>query len=132
MIVFDDAHAVLATRLATLGTPTAWTNTAFTPTAGAIYFTEQFQPAGEIPLLVAGNNPVAALYTITAYAPLNGTRKPANQAAQAALELFPRGLRVSKNGTVVTIRGRDMGAGFVSGDRWAVPVTLRLFIAAGS
>lgn len=132
MIVFDDAHAALATRLATLGTPTAWTNTAFTPAAGVIYYTEQFQPAGEIPLLVTGTNPVAAIYTVIAYAPLNGTRKPANQAIQAVFGLFPRGSRVSKNQTVVTIKSRDIGMGFTSGDRWAVPITLRLFIAAGS
>jgi hypothetical protein len=118
----------LATQLASTGLSIAWVNTAFTPAAGTLYVTESFAPAGEIPIRLSGTVPFAALYTVIVYAPLNQTRAPAINAAELVRTAFTRGTRLVRFGSTVTVRECIPSAGFVSGDRYALPITIRVLV----
>jgi hypothetical protein len=88
--------AALSTQLATLNLPTAWENSRFKPTAGQVYLAEK---------LISGETIAMGF---------------ASQASDA----FVRGDRLVYQGVTVTIQSTSQAVGFMSGDRFVVPVSV--------
>lgn len=125
MAPIDKIAAALATRLKTLNIPTQWENDrAFTPPTG-VYLREAFLPGEVLPFGLFQADILGGIYQVTVMAPKGSTKGGFVSEVDAVLNAFPRGGRLAHNGQSVTILTTWRSAGFESGDRWAVPVSVR-------
>lgn len=126
MAPIDKIAAALATRLNTLGLPTHWENgPAFTPPATGAYLREAFLPGEARPFGVFQADILGGIYQVTVMARKGSTKGGAIAEVNAVLSAFPRGLRLIHSGQSVTVLASWRSGGFESGDRWAVPVSIR-------
>lgn len=118
--------AALATRLATLGLPTQWENSQFTPTANQTYLVEAFLPAATVAVGIAStsSDELLGIYQVMVMSPRGATKGPGIAAAEQVLAAFPRGLRITRNGVTVTIQRSYLGPALMQNDRWAIPVSI--------
>lgn len=118
--------AALASQLDTLGFPTHWENSKFTPPAGAIYLREDLLSGETIPMGVssASSDEFGGVYQVLVYAPLDNNKGPARLAADAVSAAFQRGDRLTYDGLTVTIQRTTQDPPFVSGDRFVIPVSI--------
>lgn len=125
-----DLRMALETRLKAIATPlsTAWENALFTPVANT--------PYQQVNLVLAApiNPEMGRLYQENGYMqvtlryPLNTGAGAAQTRAQAIRDWLYRGLSVAANGLTVTInRTPAIGASFVDGDRFCIPVKISFF-----
>lgn len=118
--------AALASRLSLLNLPTQYENSAFTPTAGAVYLSEAILPSTTLAvgLATTAADEYSGIYQVTVHAPKGGTKGPGMAAAKAVQDHFPRGLELLRDGIKVTVLRCSQAPGFVDGDRWLVPVSI--------
>lgn len=122
----DKIAAALATRLNTLGIPTQWENgPAFTPPAGSAYLKESFMPGEALPFGVFQADIVGGIYQVTVMIPKGSTKGGSIAAVEAVMGAFPRGLRLTYDGQTAVILATWKSMGFESGDRFAVPVSVK-------
>lgn len=124
--------AALSSKLATLNLPTAWENSRFKPTAGQVYLAESLIAGNTIAVGIAAqaSDEFGGVYQVLVYAPADTSKGIARSTADAVAAAFVRGDRLVYEGVTVTIQSTSQGAGFMSGDRFAVPVSVsyRAFI----
>jgi hypothetical protein len=126
MAPIDKIAAALATRLNTLNLPTHWENgPSFTPPATGAYLKESFMPGEALPFGVFQADILGGIYQVTVMARKGSTKGGSIAEVSAVLNAFPRGLRLVYSGQSVTILTTWRSGGFESGDRWAVPVSIR-------
>lgn len=118
--------AALSTRLATLGLPTQWENSQFTPTANQTYLVEAFLPAATLAVGVATSSAdeFSGIYQVMVMSPRGGTKGPGLAAAEQVLAAFTRGLRLTRSGITVTILRSSLGPALMQDDRWGIPVSI--------
>lgn len=114
--------AALAARLSTLGIPTQYENAPFTPTAGQTYLAEAFLPAERQAVGLAKTDAIVGIYQVSVMAPKDGTKGPGYTAAKLVSALFPRGLRIERDGVTVTVMQVSQTSPMPMADRWMVPV----------
>lgn len=124
--------AALSTKLATLNLPTAWENSRFKPTAGQVYLAESLIAGNTIPVGFAAqaSDEYGGIYQVLVYAPVDSGKGIARSTADTVAAAFVRADRLVYEGVTVTIQSTSQGAGFMSGDRFVVPVSVsyRAFI----
>ena len=127
-----DIGAALSTQLATLNLPTAWENSRFNPTAGQVYLAESLIAGSTIAVGIASqaSDEYGGIYQVLVYAPADAGKGIARSTADTVAATFVRGDRLVYNGVTVTIQSTSQAAGFMSGDRFVVPVSVayRAFI----
>ena len=126
-------RAALETRLAALTlTPalaTAYENVAFTPVAGTPYQRVNLMRAQPANPEAGRFQQMQGIFQVTLEYPQNVGPSAAETRAKAVADWFYRTLSLTASGVTVTInRASYIMAGFVDGDRWAVPV--RIFYLA--
>lgn len=124
-------RAALETRLAAM-TPalsTAYENVAFTPVAGAPYQRVSLMRAQPANPEAGRFQQAQGIFQVTLEYPQNVGPSVAEARAKAVADWFYRSLSLTSGGiTVMVNRASYIMAGFVDGDRWAVPV--RIFYLA--
>ena len=124
--------AALSTQLATLNLSTAWENSRFKPTAGQVYVAESLIAGDTIAVGFASqaSDEYGGIYQVLVYAPADAGKGIARSTADAVAAAFIRGDRLTYDGVTVTIQSTSQAAGFMSGDRFVVPVSVayRAFI----
>ena len=124
--------AALSTQLATLNLPTAWENSRFNPTAGQVYLAESLIAGDTIAVGFANqaSDEYGGIYQVLVYAPADAGKGIARSTADTVAAAFVRGDRLVYDGVTVTIQSTSQAAGFMSGDRFVVPVSVayRAFI----
>lgn len=118
--------AALATRLSGLSLPTQYENSAFVPVAGQVYIAEALLSGPTLPVGIAvqASDEFGGIYQVTVFAPLGGTKGPAQSTAKRVADHFPRGLTLTRDGIKIVVLRASQGPGFVSGDRYAIPVSI--------
>lgn len=118
--------AALSTQLATLNLPTAWENSRFNPTAGQVYLAESLIAGNTIAVGFANqaSDEYGGIYQVLVYAPADAGKGIARSTADAVAAAFVRGDRLVYDGVTVTIQSTSQAAGFMSGDRFVVPVSV--------
>ena len=124
--------AALSTQLATLNLPTAWENSRFKPTVGQVYLAESLIAGSTIAVGFANqaSDEYGGIYQVLVYAPADAGKGIARSTADTVAAAFVRGDRLVYDGVIVTIQSTSQAAGFMSGDRFVVPVSVayRAFI----
>lgn len=124
--------AALSTQLATLSLPTAWENSRFNPTAGQVYLAESLIAGDTVAVGIASqaSDEYGGIYQVLVYAPADAGKGIARSTADTVAAAFVRGDRLVYDGVTVTIQSTSQAAGFMSGDRFVVPVSVayRAFI----
>ena len=117
--------AAFSTRLATLGFPVAYENADFTPPA-EVYLAESILPAEtrSSGLAATSSDICEGVWQVLCYAPAGEGKGAAFNAAKQVLELFPKALRAQHSGLEATVRRAEQNAGFPSGARWVVPISV--------
>lgn len=118
--------AALSTKLATLNLPTAWENSRFKPTAGQVYLAESLIAGDTIAVgfAIQAADEYGGIYQVLVYAPADAGKGIARSTADTVAAAFVRGDRLAYEGVTVTIQSTTQGAGFMSGDRFVVPVSI--------
>lgn len=118
--------AALATQLDTLNLPTQWENLPFTPTAGVTYVAEALLSGPTLSVGVSGasSDEFGGIYQVLVYAPLGGTKGEGLAVAKSVIDAFPKALKLTYDGLTVTILRTSQGTAFITGDRWAIPVSV--------
>ncbi len=118
--------AAMATRLSGLALPTQYENSSFTPVSGQVYVAEALLTGPTMPVGIAAqsSDEYGGIYQVTVFAPLGGTKGPAQATAKQIADHFPRGLTLTRDGIKIVVLRVSQGPGFVSGDRWAVPMSI--------
>jgi len=118
--------AALSTQLATLNLPTAWENSRFKATAGQVYLAEKLI-AGEtiaVGFASAASDEYGGIYQVLVYAPADAGKGVARSTADTVAAAFVRGDRLTYEDVTVTIQSTSQAVGFMSGDRFVVPVSV--------
>lgn len=120
-----DVSAAMATRLGTLSYPIAYENADFTPPSG-VYLAERLMPVETRPMGLAAESSdvLEGMWQVLCYSPAGEGKGAAFKAADAVAAAFPKALRVTHDGIEATVRRSEQNAGFVSGQRFVVPVTV--------
>lgn len=124
-------RAALETRLGTMSPAlaTAYENQTYTPVAGTPYQKINLMRAQPANPEAGTFQQAQGIFQVTLEYPQNVGPGVAEARAKAIADWFPRKLSLTVSGVIVTInRAAYIMAGFVDGDRWAVPV--RLFYVA--
>lgn len=118
--------AALASRLAELGYPVAWENSAFRPPADEVYLAEALLPGNRLSIGVAraSSDEYAGIYQVTVCAPLGGTKGPGLDAVECVLSAFVKADVLACGNTSVTVLRSQREAAFASGDRWQIPISI--------
>ena len=119
-------RAALATRLNTLGLPTAWENGNFTPPAGQVYVAEALLPNETLSVGVssASSDNFGGIYQVLVHAPLGMGKGAAVAAAEQIVAAFPKGASLTYSGTTVRVLRASQNPALVNGDRYAIPVSI--------
>lgn len=126
MAPIDKIAAALATRLNTLNLPTHWENgPPYTPPATTAYLKESFLPGEAMPFGIWQADILGGIYQVTVMAKKGSTKGGSIAEVDAVLGAFPRGVRLAHDGQSVTVLTSWRSGGFESGDRWAVPISIR-------
>ena len=108
---------------------TAWDNKALktAPTASIIYQIVSLLPARpDNPTLDEQTQIHAGIYQVLLMLPANASSLPGETLAQAISDHFYAGLALSYGGQTVRIRGTPIiAAGYQTGDRYAIPISVR-------
>lgn len=124
----NKVSAALSSQLDTLSGSYAiqFENASFAPTANAPYLAESINPTGTIPMALAnaGSEVVQGFYQVLCYAPAGMNKGAAFSAADAVEGAFQRGDRLTYDDQEVTILRVERSAGFRSGDRYVVPLSI--------
>lgn len=127
-------RAALDTRLLSVPggispTWTAWDNKGLksAPTTTTIYQTVSLLPARpDNPTLDEKMQIHSGIYQVLLMLPANASTLTGETLAQAIVDHFPAGLALTYSGQTVRIRGTpEIAAGYQSGDRYAIPVSVR-------
>lgn len=118
--------AALASHLSTLDIPTQYENAPFTPAAGELYLAESLIPTSNIPMSIVagGSNSSEGIYQVLVYSMAGETKGAGFAVADQVEALFERGTRLTHDGITVTILRVERNAGFMSGDRFAIPISV--------
>jgi len=118
--------AALSTQLATLDLPTAWENTRFKPTLGQVYLVESLIAGKTIAMGIAAqaSDEYGGIYQVLVYAPADAGKGIGRATADTVAGAFVRGDRLVYEGVTVTIMSTSQATGFMSGDRWIIPVSV--------
>lgn len=118
--------AALSTQLATLDLPTAWENSRFKPTAGQVYLAEKLISGDTIAVGFASqaSDEYGGIYQVLVYAPADAGKGIARSTADTVAAAFVRGDRLTYEDVTVTIQSTSQAVGFMSGDRFVVPVSV--------
>ncbi len=104
----------------------AMENMEFDPKGKSIWFTEAYQPNGNIPVSVGSNGSMKyiGLYTVNVYIPIGqGTSSAIIKSVQIE-EAFNIGKKLKHNTTSVHIDNSYASEGISSGQWWVVPYTV--------
>lgn len=118
--------AALSTQLATLNIPTAWENSRFRPVAGQVYLMESLLAGKTIAVGIAAqaSDEYGGIYQVLVYAPADAGKGVGRATADVVAGAFVRGDRLFYEDATVTIMSTSQATGFMSGDRWVVPVSV--------
>lgn len=119
-------NAALAERLKLLGKPTAYENAAFEPVAGVLYLRENMLPiqTANIGIALGSTRDYRGIYQVTVMAPRDGYKAVGYAAADEVAAHFARGMKLVKSGVTVLVMQNTIAPAFVTGDRWAIPVSI--------
>lgn len=119
-------NAALALHLKALGKPTAYENATFEPTAGVLYLREAMLPAPttNIGIALGSTRDYRGIYQVTVLAPRDAYKAAGYAAADEVSAHFARGLKLTTSSTIVLVMQNTIAPAFVSGDRWAIPVSI--------
>jgi hypothetical protein len=119
--------AALSTQLATLALPTAWENSRFKPTAGQVYLAESLIAGNTLAVGVAiqASDEFGGIYQVLVYSPTDAGKGIGRATADTVAAAFVRGDRLVYDGVTVTILSTSQAGGFISGDRWVVPISIK-------
>lgn len=125
---YTNISAAFATRLNGLAGTYAiqFENQSFDPPANAAYLAESLNPTGVVPMAIAasGTDSLEGFYQVLCYAPAGLNKGAAFAAADAVEGQFTRGLRLTHGGTTVAVLRAERSAGFRSGDRFVIPISV--------
>lgn len=124
--------AALAGHLSTLDVAIQYENAPFTPVAGQVYLAESLIPTSNVPVGIAmgGSNAAEGIYQVLVYSMAGATKGEAFNVADDVEALFERGTRLTHDGITTTILRVERNAGFMSGDRFVVPLSIYYRAAA--
>lgn len=119
-------RAALATRLNTLGIPTAWENSNFTPTAGQVYLTEALLPNETLSIGVssASSDDFGGIYQVLVNAPAGRGKGAAVAAAEQVVGAFVKGASLTYSGVTVRILRSSQNPALIDGERYVIPVSI--------
>lgn len=119
-------RAALATRLNTLGLPTAWENSNFKPTAGQVYVAETLLPNETLSVGVSSTSAdnFGGIYQVLVYAPAGASKGAAVAAAEQVVGAFPKGASLTYDGVTVRVLRTSQAPSLMSGDRYVIPVSV--------
>lgn len=119
-------RAALATRLNTLGLPTAWENSNFKPTAGQVYLAEALLPNETLSIGIssASSDDFGGTYQVLVYAPAGNGKGAAVAAAEQVVAAFPKGASLTYSGVTVRVLRASQAASLIEGDRYVIPVSV--------
>lgn len=119
-------RAALATRLNTLGLPTAWENSNFKPTAGQVYVAEALLPNETLSVGVSSTSAdnFGGIYQVLVYAPAGATKGAAVAVAEQVVGAFPKGASLTYSGVTVRVLRVSQAPSLMSGDRYVIPVSV--------
>ena len=119
-------RAALATRLNTLGLPTAWENSNFTPPVGQVYVAESLLPNETLSVGVSSTSSdnFGGIYQVLVYAPSGMGKGAAVAAAEQVIGAFTKGTLLAYNGVTVCILRASQNPPIYSGDRYVIPVSI--------
>lgn len=125
---YTNISAAFATRLNGLSSSYSigFENQSFDPPANEAYLVESLNPTvvAALGLKNSGTDALEGFYQVLCYAPAGSTKGAAFAAADAVEGQFARGLRLTQNGVTASVLRSERSPGFVSGDRFVVPVTI--------
>lgn len=116
--------AALATQLNTLGLPTQFENSQFSPVSGITYLKEDLLPANNTSITLNQSVMHSGIYQVSVYAPKDANKGSGYSVSQQVLNAFQRGLRLTYQGVTVTIVSASQTPAFISGDRWVIPISI--------
>ena len=119
-------RAALATQLNTLGIPTAWENSNFTPTAGHVYLTEALLPNETLSIGVssASSDDFGGIYQVLVNAPAGRGKGAAVAAAEQVVGAFVKGASLTYGGVTVRILRSSQNPALIDGERYVIPVSI--------
>lgn len=119
-------RAALATRLNTLGLPTAWENSNFKPTAGQVYLAETLLPNETLSIGVSSTSAdnFGGIYQVLVHAPAGAGKGAAVSAAEQVAAAFPKGASLTYDGVTVRVLRVSQAPSLMNGERYVIPVSV--------
>lgn len=119
-------RAALATQLNTLGLPTAWENSDFTPLAGQVYLSEALLPNETLSVGVSSRSSdnFGGIYQVLVNAPAGRGKGAAVAAAEQVVAAFAKGASLTYNGLTVRILRSSQNPALMDGNRYVIPVSI--------
>lgn len=125
---YTNISAAFATRLNNLSGSYSigFENQSFEPPANEAYLVESLNPTGvsAMALISGGTDALEGFYQVLCYAPAGLNKGEAFAAADAVEGQFSRGLQLTHSGTTAVVLRAERSAGFRSGDRFVVPISI--------
>ena len=119
-------RAALATQLNTLGIPTAWENSNFTPPTGQVYLTEALLPNETLSIGVssASSDDFGGIYQVLVNAPAGRGKGAAVAAAEQVVGAFAKGASLTYSGVTVRVLRSSQNPAIIDGERYVIPVSI--------
>lgn len=124
MTVFNDIQAALDTQLATItGTPIAFPNIPYTPSADTTYLRASFLPADTVQssLGTSGRDETNGVYQVDVVAP-RGSGRPS--LPDTVADTFKRGTVLTYNSRSLRVRSVSIGSAILDDEWYFVPVSI--------
>ena len=122
-------NAVLEGFSQTSGIRVAWENRDFSPREGVLDLRQNFMPGTPRAAALGPDamDYVRGTYQVTVRGKSGRGRAGAKTVAEDVRNAFPRGLKLTRNGTETTVESVGIGPGVNNGDRYTVPVSITFF-----
>ena len=119
-------RAALATQLNTLGIPTAWENSNFTPPTGQVYLTEALLPNETLSIGVssASSDDFGGIYQVLVNAPAGRGKGAAVAVAEQVVGAFVKGASLTYSGVTVRVLRTSQNPAIIDGERYVIPVSI--------
>ena len=119
-------RAALATQLNTLGIPTAWENSNFTPPTGQVYLTEALLPNETLSIGVssASSDDFGGIYQVLVNAPAGRGKGAAVAVAEQVVGAFVKGASLTYSGVTVRVLRSSQNPAIIDGERYVIPVSI--------
>jgi hypothetical protein len=119
--------AALSVQLSTMGLPTAYDNSPFTPTTGVLYLKESVLrlPTKSVGVSGASSDQHDGIYQVLIMAPKDTGKGQGNPTADLVAAKFKKATTLTYQGQKVVCISASVKTGFPLDDRYVVPVDIR-------